>query len=103
MEPNVRNNAAECGPPDSAADSANRRSPLIRFCTWCKEICFRPAGMRPTDAMIIYVYGDERRAFWNGRELLVADGICEICRAKHFPESPVKTAGATPATKEHQP
>ena len=80
------------------------RLPVVRFCSWCKEICYRPAGMRPTDALIIYAYGDERRAFWNGRELVVADGICEKCRAEKFPEFPIQAAGATPAaTKEHQP
>src|SRR5579864_2818928 len=48
---------------DSPALTAER-NPVVRFCSWCKEICFRPAGMRPTDALIIYAYGDERRAFW---------------------------------------
>jgi hypothetical protein len=79
------------------------RNTVVRFCTWCKEICFRPAGMRPTDALIIYAYGNERHAFWNGLELTIADGICEKCRADKFSEFPIKPAAAAPAaTKEHQ-
>lgn len=77
----------------------------VRFCTWCKEICVR-GSRRPTDAVMISVYGDERKAFLNGRELIIADGICELCRAEKFSEFPVKTpAVATPAEtiKEHQP
>lgn len=111
MEDNVRNNAAEWGPPNSEIASTDRRSPFVRFCTWCKEICFRPPGMRQTDSILISVFGSERRAFWNGREIIVADGICEKCRAEKFAEYPVpvkgtpenQPAGATPATKEHQP
>ena len=63
---------------------------MVRFCTWCKEVCIRPAVIRGEDAIILYIYGEDRRAFWNGRELVVADGICEKCRAEKFSEFPKK-------------
>jgi hypothetical protein len=63
------------------------RSPMVRFCTWCKEFCIRPSSVRAEDALILYVYGEERRAFWNSREVIVADGICERCRAEKFPDT----------------
>lgn len=66
---------------------------MVRFCTWCKEICVR-GQQRPTDAVIVYMYGEDRKAFWNGHELMVADGICEKCRAEKFPETVQK--GKTP-------
>lgn len=68
----------------------------VRFCTWCKEISVR-GHKRPTDCVIVYVYGEERKAFWNGAELIVADGICEQCRAKEFPET-VKGATNDPSS-----
>lgn len=60
---------------------------MVRFCTWCKEICIRPSMIRTEDSMIVYVYGEDRKAFWNGRELVVGDGICEKCRSEKFPET----------------
>jgi hypothetical protein len=84
----------------AAAESANHplpaslRSPMVRFCTWCKEICIRPNVICREDSIIVYIYGEERKAFWNGRELMVGDGICEKCHAERFPETVQK--GKTP-------
>jgi hypothetical protein len=69
----------------------------VRFCTWCKEICIR-GHRRPADSVILYVYGEERKAFWNGAELIVADGICEQCRAEQFPETVKKGATNDPSS-----
>jgi hypothetical protein len=64
----------------------NVTAPVVRYCTYCKEVCVRGAH-RPLDAILVYIYGDDRRAFWNGRDLIIQDGICERCRAEKFPET----------------
>lgn len=98
MEQEFRHQADGCHshsaePADHPLPPADRL-PLVRFCSWCKEIVIRPKAVRAEDALILYVYGQERKALWNGREVLIADGICEQCRAKEFPETLKK--GTTP-------
>jgi hypothetical protein len=91
MDEKFRDQADGCH--SAPAELANRsvsapvRSPMVRFCTYCKEIAIRPTAIRAADAMIVYIYGEDRKAFWNGHELIVADGICEQCREKKFPET----------------
>jgi len=97
MEQDFRNQAdGFAGAAESADTSApaGNRQPVVRFCAWCKEICVRPKAMRFEDALLIYLHGGERKAFWNGRELLVGDGICEKCRAEQFPESMSRASSA---------
>lgn len=62
------------------------RGVVVRFCSWCKEISIR-GERRASDVIVIYLHGEETRAFWNGKVLLVQDGICEKCRAEKFPET----------------
>ena len=90
MEQDFRNQAdgfAGAAEPETVALPVPEQRPAVRFCAWCKEICVRPKAIRFEDALLIYIHGGERKAFWNGRELLVGDGICETCRAQQFPES----------------
>jgi hypothetical protein len=67
---------------------------MVRFCTWCNEVCIRPSVIRAEDSIIVYIYGGEHKAFWNGREVMVGDGICEKCRAERFPETVARAASA---------
>lgn len=82
-----------------------QRGPVVRFCTWCKEICVR-GQQRPTDGLIVYIYGEDRRALWNGRDLIIQDGICEKCRAEKFPETlhrESKSESAAPSEQVRTP
>ena len=50
----------------------------IRLCGWCKQLDLRGAR-RQTDVMAILVIGEMVRACWNGKDMIVQDGICESC------------------------
>jgi hypothetical protein len=73
-------------PPADAAVSppASVRGPIVRFCSWCKEIAVRGA-YRDEDSLIVIVHHGERRAVLNGKDLIIQDGICEKCRPSLWP------------------
>lgn len=73
--------------------------PVIRFCTWCKEVCIR--GQRSEDFLTVWVSGSVVKAMLNGNEIIVGDGICEACRQKNFPET-VKSDAAEAAPKSEE-
>jgi hypothetical protein len=50
----------------------------IRFCKWCKQIDVR-GPRREGDVIAILIIGERVRACWNGRDMIVQDGICEVC------------------------
>jgi hypothetical protein len=50
----------------------------IRFCTWCKQIDVR-GTRRDTDVISIIIAGKIILATWNGKTVMVQDGICEAC------------------------
>lgn len=84
---------------------ASDRLPVVRSCCWCKEILIRPGSVRAEDALIVFVYGNERKVIWNGHELIIQDGICERCRETKFPETTqprAQTGAQTPNTKEEK-
>jgi hypothetical protein len=58
----------------------------VRFCTWCKSITIYPG--RTDDHVTVFVAGDHRTATVNAEPLTISDGVCEVCRAKHFPVCP---------------
>jgi len=94
MEQDFRNQAdgfAGAAEPEAHALPLSEQRPAVRYCTWCKEICIRPKAVPAKeglqDALIVFIYGDERKVYWNGHEVLIGDGICEICRAREYPES----------------
>jgi hypothetical protein len=89
MDDALRNPADERHetPVDAGGDPpTSQRDPVARFCSWCNEIAIR-GQQRANDIIVLYVHGAERRAFWNGKVLLVQDGICERCRREKFPET----------------
>jgi hypothetical protein len=50
----------------------------IRHCAWCKGIDIR-GPRRDTDVISLLVIGKRILAAWNGKVMIVQDGICEIC------------------------
>ena len=52
----------------------------VRLCKWCKQIDLRGAR-RQTDVIAILIIGEIVRACWNGKDMIVQDGICESCAA----------------------
>lgn len=50
----------------------------IRFCGWCKQVDVRGAR-RDTDVIAILIVGKVTMACWNGKPMIVQDGICEAC------------------------
>ena len=74
--------------PDLAARAAlEAQQPIVRFCAWCKQMHIRLKALDAKDELTVSAHGETRRAYLNGRELLIGDGICEICRAREYPES----------------
>ena len=59
----------------------------LRFCNWCKDLTIIAGQQREDDILLLYLHGQEVRAFWNGKSLIVPDGICERCRKEKFPET----------------
>jgi hypothetical protein len=66
-------------------NEASPRGSVVRFCTWCKEVCIR--GQRQDDFLTVWVSGNIVKAMVNGHEIIVGDGICPACRLKEFPET----------------
>jgi hypothetical protein len=64
-------------PTEPTATSAGVR---VRLCKWCKQIDLRGAR-RQTDVIAILIIGEIVRACWNGKDMIVQDGICESCAA----------------------
>jgi hypothetical protein len=73
-------------PHDRASIGAAAAGPVVRKCSWCKEIAVRGAW-RDSDTIIVYIFGQEQKVIFNGKYLIVQDGICEKCRAEKFPET----------------
>jgi hypothetical protein len=64
-------------PTEPTATSSGVR---VRLCKWCKQIDLRGAR-RQTDVIAILIIGEIVRACWNGKDMIVQDGICESCAA----------------------
>lgn len=60
-------------------------SETVSICGWCKELNILRLQRRDADALIVYQHGKQLAIFRNGVKLTVSHGICEPCRAKHFP------------------
>jgi hypothetical protein len=83
-------------PSVSDLPAAINRAPCgtrVRFCTWCKQIDIRGAR-RENDVILLYIHGNEQRAFWNGRAAIIQDGICEACAVELRATGRVSKKGA---------
>jgi|SRR5579885_415721 len=60
-------------------------SETVSVCGWCKELNILRLQRRDTDRLIVYQQGKQLAIFRSGVKLTVSHGICEPCRAKHFP------------------
>jgi hypothetical protein len=50
----------------------------IRHCAWCKGVDIR-GPRRDTDVVTLLIIGKRLLAAWNGKVMIVQDGICELC------------------------
>jgi hypothetical protein len=62
-------------PPELTPTAAGFR---IRFCGWCRQIDIR-GPRRDTDVVSLLIIGKRILAAWNGKVMIVQDGICEAC------------------------
>ncbi len=56
----------------------------IRFCGWCKQIDIR-GPRRDSDVISLLIIGKRILAAWNGKVMIIQDGICEACSERLHP------------------
>ncbi len=56
----------------------------IRFCGWCKQIDIR-GPRRDSDVISLLIIGKRILAAWNGKVMIIQDGICEACSKRLHP------------------
>jgi hypothetical protein len=60
----------------------------IVFCAWCKKIMIDVADVREVSS--ITLFPKDNLALVNGFRVLIADGMCQGCRATKFGDVPKK-------------
>lgn len=58
---------------------------MVSVCGWCPHLNILRLQRRDTDVLIVYQQGKMLRISRSGVDLKITHGICEPCRAKHFP------------------
>jgi len=60
---------------------------MATVCSWCPAIHILKIQRRDADVIVVFQQGKRLTISRNGIELKISDGICEPCRAHHFPET----------------
>jgi hypothetical protein len=74
-------------PAESGDGAPVAEAGIATVCAWCPSIHILKIQRRETDVVLAFQQGKRLTISRNGTELKISDGICEPCRAKHFPET----------------
>ena len=77
MDQRDRSETAERRNSDGDA-GAPAGDPIVRWCCWCKQTGIR--NVRQTDLVMVVIQNGERKAYLQGAEIVIQDGICENCK-----------------------